>query len=276
MKTKELEEFSKTLRKAILVSLNAAKSGHSGGSLSSIDILNTLYFGGVLNIDPNNPRNDNQDRFVLSKGHAAPALYVCLAYKGFFDKDLLYTLRKLGSPLQGHPDSKKLKGVCASTGSLGHGLSQAVGMALALKLKKSNSNVYCLIGDGEMQEGLVYEALMCASHYKLDNLCVILDFNGLQIDGAISDVMNISPVKEKFEAFGFLTYEVDGHNYNQLLDAFEQFKNTKNSKPFALIAHTVKGKGVSFMENKYEYHGKPPTDEELNKALLELGVENGI
>lgn len=274
MDIKELKEFSKQLRKAILISLNTAKSGHSGGSLSSIDILNTLYFGGILNIDPQDPKNDSQDRFVLSKGHAAPALYACLAYKGFFDKDLLYTLRKLGSSLQGHPDSKKLPGVCASTGSLGHGLSQAVGMALALKLKKSSSKVYCLIGDGEMQEGLVYEALMAANHYHLDNLCVILDFNGLQIDGALKDVMDINPVKEKFEAFGFLTYEVDGHNYEALLEVF--LKTKKASKPCAVIARTTKGKGVSFMENKYEYHGKPPTDEELEKALKELGVQNGI
>ncbi|HHS48761.1 MAG TPA: transketolase [Desulfurella acetivorans] len=272
MNAKELEEFSKTLRKEILISINGAKSGHPGGSLSSIDILNTLYFGNILNIDPKNPRDENRDRFVLSKGHAAPALYTCLAYRGFFDKDLLYTLRKLGSPLQGHPDSKKLSGIETSTGSLGHGLSIAVGMALALKLKKSSSNVYCLIGDGEMQEGIVYESLMCASHYHLDNLCVILDFNGFQIDGAVSDVMDIRPVREKFEAFGFLTHEVDGHNYEQLLNVFENFKSTKKNKPFAAIAHTVKGKGVSFMENKYEYHGKPPTDEELNKALSELGA----
>ncbi|MGE4546602.1 MAG: transketolase [Desulfurella sp.] len=272
MNAKELEEFSKTLRKEILISINGAKSGHPGGSLSSIDILNTLYFGNVLNINPKNPRNENRDRFVLSKGHAAPALYTCLAYRGFFDKALLYTLRKLGSPLQGHPDSKKLSGIETSTGSLGHGLSIAVGMALALKLKKSSSYVYCLIGDGEMQEGIVYEALMCASHYHLDNLCVILDFNGFQIDGAVSDVMDIRPVREKFEAFGFLTHEVDGHNYEQLLNVFENFKSTKKTKPFAVIAHTVKGKGVSFMENKYEYHGKPPTDEELSKALSELGA----
>ncbi len=274
MNAKELEEFSKELRKTVLVSLNVAKSGHSGGSLSSIDILNVLYFGGILNIDPKDPKNPNNDRFVLSKGHAAPALYTVLAYKSFFNKDMLYTLRKLGSPLQGHPDSKKLPGVCASTGSLGHGLSQAVGIALALKLKKSPSFVYCLIGDGEMQEGLVYEALMSAHHFALNNLCVILDFNGLQIDGAVRDVMNIEPVRAKFEAFGFLTYEVDGHNYEQLIDVLSKVK--QSDKPTAVIAHTVKGKGVSFMENKYEYHGKPPTDEELEKALNELGVENGI
>jgi len=272
LNAKELEAFSITLRKEILICINGAKSGHPGGSLSSIDILNTLYFGNILNVDPKNPHDENRDRFVLSKGHAAPALYTCLAYKGFFDKGLLCTLRKLGSPLQGHPDSKKLAGIEASTGSLGHGISVAVGMALALKLKKSSSNVYCLIGDGEMQEGIVYEALMCASHYHLDNLCVILDFNGLQIDGKISDVMDIRPVREKFEAFGFLTHEVDGHNYEQLLSVFEEFKGTKKTQPFAVIAHTVKGKGVSFMENKYEYHGKPPTDEELNKALSELGA----
>jgi len=274
LNTKELEEFSKELRKAVLISLNVARSGHSGGSLSSIDILNALYFGGILNIDPKDPKNPNNDRFVLSKGHAAPAYYTVLAYKGFFDKDMLYTLRKLGSPLQGHPDSKKLPGVCASTGSLGHGLSQAVGIALALKLKKSPATVFCLIGDGEMQEGLVYEALMSAHHFGLNNLCVILDFNGLQIDGAVRDVMNIEPVRLKFEAFGFLTYEVDGHNYEQLIDVLSKAKNS--DKPTAIIAHTIKGKGVSFMENKYEYHGKPPTDEELEKALSELGVENGI
>lgn len=272
MNAKELELFSKTLRKEILISINMAKSGHPGGSLSSIDILNTLYFGNILNVDPKNPNDENRDRFVLSKGHAAPALYTCLAYRGFFDKDLLYTLRKLGSPLQGHPDSKKIPGVEASTGSLGHGLSIAVGIALALKLKNNPSSVYCLIGDGEMQEGLIFEALMCASHYHLDNLCVILDFNGLQIDGKISDVMNIRPVREKFEAFGFLTNEVDGHDYGQLLNIFNNFKSEKKSQPFAVIAHTIKGKGVSFMENNYVYHGKPPTDEELNKALLELGA----
>lgn len=269
MNAKELEAFSLTLRKEILIMLNTAKSGHTGGSLSSIDILNTLYFGGILNHNSNDPNNCERDRFILSKGHAAPALYSVLALAGYFDKSLLSTLRKLGSPLQGHPDAKKLPGIEASTGSLGHGLSMSVGMALGLKIDKSNAKVYCLIGDGEMQEGIIYEALMAANHYKLNNLCVILDNNGLQIDGPVSDVLNIYPVKEKFEAFGFETYEVDGHNYEQLLSIFTKTKQTKS--PCAIIAHTIKGKGVSFMENKYEYHGKPPTDEELKLALEELG-----
>jgi len=268
-----LERIARDLRKDILIMLNKAGSGHSGGSLSVLDILVALYFGGIMNYDPENPDWEDRDRLVLSKGHACPALYAVLAKAGFFDKDLLWTLRKLGSPLQGHPDSKKLKGIDAATGSLGNGITQAVGMALAGKVLKKKYKVFCVMGDGELQEGVVWEAFMAANHYKLNNLIVIIDYNGLQIDGAVANVMNINPLKDKLEAFGFRTYEIGGHVYKNLIDTLTTAKRNALS-PTAIIARTVKGYGVSFMANRVEYHGVAPTDEELKKALKEL--DNGI
>ncbi len=267
---KRLEEIAKTIRRNILTMLNKAGSGHSGGSLSITDILVALYFGGIMKYDAKNPDWEDRDRLVLSKGHACPALYATLAQAGFFDEELLWTLRQLGSPLQGHPDSKKLPGVEASTGSLGNGISQAVGMALAARVLKKRYNVFCIVGDGEMQEGLVYEALMAAGHYKLSNLIVIVDNNGLQIDGQCKDIMNVYPLKEKFEAFNFRTYEMSGHIYKNIIDTLTTAKRNVVS-PTAVIARTVKGMGVSFMENRVEYHGVAPSDEELKKALKELG-----
>jgi transketolase len=266
---KDLEEIAKKIRRNILIMLNKSGSGHSGGSLSIVDVLVSLYFGGIMNYDAKNPYWEDRDRLVLSKGHACPALYATLAEAGYFEEDLLWTLRKLGSPLQGHPDTKKLPGIEASTGSLGNGIAQAVGIALAAKVLKKRYKVYCIVGDGEMQEGIVYEALMAASHYKLSNLIVIVDNNGLQIDGSCSDVMNIYPLKEKFEAFNFRAYEISGHVYKNLIDTLTTAKRNVVS-PTAIIARTVKGMGVSFMSNRAEYHGVAPTDEELKKALEEL------
>ncbi len=266
---KNLEEISKKIRRNILIMLNKSGSGHSGGSLSIVDILVSLYFGGIMNYNAKNPNWEDRDRLVLSKGHACPALYATLAEAGYFDKELLWTLRKLGSPLQGHPDSKKLPGIEASTGSLGNGIAQAVGIALAAKVLKKKYKVFCIVGDGEMQEGLVYEALMAAGHYKLSNLIIIVDNNGLQIDGQVSDVMNVYPLKEKFEAFNFRVHEISGHVYNNIIDTLTTAKRNVIS-PTAVIARTVKGMGVSFMANRVEYHGVAPTDEELKKALEEL------
>ncbi len=269
----ELENIAKDIRRDILIMLNKARSGHSGGSLSVVDILVALYFGGIMNYDPNNPNWEERDRLVLSKGHACPALYATLSRAGFFERDLLWTLRKLGSPLQGHPEAGKLPGVDASTGSLGNGLTQAVGMALAAKVLKKRYKVFCIVGDGELQEGVVWEAFMAASHYKLSNLIVIVDFNGLQIDGRVTDVMNISPLKDKLEGFGFKTFEIGGHVYKNLIDTLITAKRNVIS-PSAIIARTVKGFGVSFMANRVEYHGVPPSDEELKIALGEL--DNGV
>ncbi len=269
----ELERIARELRKDVLVMLNKAKSGHSGGSLSVVDILVALYFGGIMNYDPKNPSWEDRDRLVLSKGHACPALYATLAKAGFFERELLWTLRRLGSPLQGHPDSKKLPGIDASTGSLGNGITQAVGIALAARVLHKRYKVFCIMGDGELQEGITWEAFMAASHYKLSNLIVIVDFNGLQIDGRVMDIMNISPLKEKFEAFGFRTYEIGGHVYKNLIDTLTTAKRNVIS-PTAIIARTVKGYGVSFMANKVEYHGVPPSNQELERALKEL--DNGI
>ncbi len=264
----ELKKIAKEIRRDILLMLNVAGSGHVGGSLSCVEILVSLYFK-VMNYDPRRPSDKNRDRFVLSKGHAVPALYAVLSRAGVFPRNMLWTLRKLGSPLQGHPDAKYLPGVEASTGSLAHGLSQACGMALAGKLDKNLFRVYCLVGDGEMDEGLVWEALLSASHYRLDNLCVVVDNNTLQIDGRCRDVMNIYPLEDKFKAFGLYTRSVDGHKFSELIRAFEEAKKNKGS-PTVIIARTVKGKGVSFMEDKVEYHGVAPTDEELKKALEEI------
>ena len=256
------------IRKSIVDMIYHSKSGHPGGSLSSVDILNYLYYK-EMNVDPSNPKDANRDRFVLSKGHAAPVLYATLAERGFFDKALLPTLRKLDSPLQGHPDSKKVPGVDVSTGSLGQGISNAVGLALGVKFDDSPARVYTILGDGELQEGLVWEAAMAAAHYKLDNLVVIVDNNGLQIDGKNEDVIHLGSVADKFRSFEFNVLEIDGHDYEQIANAFDNAKATKGA-PTAIIAKTVKGKGVSFMENEAGWHGVAPNKEQLDAAIAEL------
>lgn len=248
-----------------------AGSGHPGGSLSAADLLAVLYFN-EMNIDPSNPKKEDRDKFVLSKGHAAPVLYAALAEKGFFPKGELLSLRKIGSMLQGHPDMKKVPGVEMSTGSLGQGFSSSVGMAMANKIDGKPGRIYTLVGDGEMQEGLVWEAAMAAAHYKLDNLVVILDWNGLQIDGKNEDVMTVTPVDEKFRSFGFNVVHIDGHSLEEIVSALDQARAYKG-KPTAIIAKTSKGKGVSFMEDNPGWHGKAPNEEEAKKAIAELGGE---
>ncbi|MFH1424862.1 MAG: transketolase [archaeon] len=263
-----LNETAKTIRKHIIEMTGAAGCGHPGGSLSATDILTALYFS-KMNIDPKNPKNPDRDRFILSKGHAAPGLYATLAERGFFPISDLKTLRKLGSHLQGHPVLGSTPGVEASTGSLGQGLGVGNGMALAAKLDKANWRIYVLLGDGECQEGSVWEAAMAAAHYKLDNVTAILDYNGLQIDGCTKDVMDLGQISEKWTAFGWNVIEVDGHNIEELLKALDEAEKTKG-KPTILIAKTVKGKGVSFMENNPKWHGVTPNEEEVKKALEEL------
>ena len=267
MNYENLTLISKKMRKNILTMIHAANSGHPGGSLSAVEIVTYLYFK-EMNLE--NPEDENRDKFILSKGHAAPALYSVLMEKGFLDKELIKTLRKIDSKLQGHPDMKKIRGVEASTGSLGQGLSIACGMALANKLDKKYSRIFVLLGDGEVQEGMVWEAAMLANHYSLDNLTAILDHNGLQIDGKNDDVMKVEPLDKKWEAFGWHVIKADGHDYSSLEKAFEERKNIKG-KPTIIIAETAKGKGVSFMENKSGWHGKAPNDEELSIALNEIG-----
>ena len=271
MNIDELSNLAKKIRIDIVKMITEAKSGHPGGSLSIVDILTTLYFE-EMNIDPANPKWEKRDRFALSKGHAAPALYAVLAHRGYFPQDILMQLRKCGSILQGHPDMKKTPGVDMSTGSLGQGLSAANGMALAAKLDKADWRVYSIVGDGEIQEGQIWEAAMTAAHYKLDNLCVILDYNGLQIDGSIHDVMDPSPLDEKFKAFGWHVIEIDGHNYEEIGKAFAQAKTIKG-QPTLIFAHTIKGKGVSFMENQSAWHGVAPNAEQCALALKELDGE---
>ncbi|MCE9654954.1 transketolase [Clostridium celatum] len=259
---------SKDIRTNIIEMLYESKSGHPGGSLSCADILTYLYYE-KMNVDVNNPKDENRDRFVLSKGHAAPALYSVLAEKGFFDKEELKNLRKLGAMLQGHPDAKKIPGVDVSTGSLGQGVSNAVGMALGLKYKKSTAKVYTVLGDGELQEGLVWEATMAASHYKLDNLVVIIDNNGLQIDGNNEDVMGVSPLDEKFKSFGFNVVTCNGHDFDEIHEAMN-ITDRIEGKPSIIIAQTIKGKGVSFMENEAGWHGQAPNKEQTEKALIDI------
>lgn len=263
-----LKEMAKILRIEIVKMLTLAGSGHTGGSLSSADIVTALYFYKMKH-DPKNPNWHARDRFVLSKGHAAPVLYAALAMLGYFDKSLLNTLRKINSPLQGHPCCKSLPGIEVSTGSLGQGLSVANGMALGLRLDGLPSRVYCLIGDGEIQEGQVWEAAMSASHYKLDNLCAIIDHNNLQIDGCCSEVMDVSPIDEKFKAFGWNVFKIDGHNMEEIVEALDEAEKIKG-KPTMIVAKTIKGKGVSIFEGKVQYHGIAPTKEELEIALKEL------
>ena len=265
---KKLSEIAKNIRKGIIEAVYSGQSGHPGGSLSIADIMTVLYFY-EMNIDPQNPKDENRDRLVLSKGHCAPALYSTLANKGFFGIEELDTLRNIESRLQGHPDMKKIPGVDMTTGSLGQGLSAANGMALAGKLDNKTYRVYCILGDGEIEEGQIWEAAMASSKYKLDNLCVIVDNNNLQIDGTIEEVMSSYPIDEKFKNFGFQVINIDGHNLKEIIDAFDVAKNIKE-KPVCIIAKTTKGKGVSFMENKAEWHGKAPNEEEYQKAMEEL------
>ncbi|MBU2541806.1 MAG: transketolase [Candidatus Omnitrophica bacterium] len=266
-KIKKLEEKAKDLRKSIIHMLSLAKSGHPGGSLSCADILSVLYFH-VLNIDPANPAWPERDRFHLSKGHACPVLYAALAECGYFDKSQLSSLRKLGSLLQGHPD-RRTPGIEVASGSLGQGLSVGLGMSLAARLDKLSYRVFVLLGDGEMQEGNVWEAAMAAAHYKCDNLCAIVDQNGFQIDGKVSEIMEIEPLADKWKAFGWHTIVIDGHNIGEILRAFEEAASIKG-KPSVIIAKTVKGKGVSFMEHVVDFHGRAPNEEETKKALKEL------
>ena len=265
---KGLKDIARNIRKDIVSMIHMSKSGHPGGSLSAVEILTALYFD-EMNIDPNNCKMEDRDRFVLSKGHAAPVLYATLAHKGYFDREELKGLRKINRMLQGHPDMKGTPGVEMSTGSLGQGFSVACGMAMASKLDNAPWRVYTLLGDGEVQEGIVWEAAMSAAHYKLDNMVAFLDYNGLQIDGKTEDVMNIEPLKNKLEAFGFEVLEVNGHNIDEILTAFQKAKTIKN-KPTAIIAHTIKGKGISFMEDGIQWHGKAPNEEEYEKAIKEL------
>lgn len=268
----ELAEKARRIRINALKAIHAAKSGHPGGSLSSADILATLYFG-ELNIDPKNPKMADRDKFVLSKGHAVPALYAALGERGFYEVNEMMTLRQVGSKFQGHPNMSKVPGIEMSTGSLGQGFSAAVGMAIAGKIDKNPGRVYVLTGDGELQEGIVWEAAMQAAHRKLDKLVAIVDLNGLQIDGKVSEVKCVCPVDEKFRSFGWNVISVDGHNFEELTTAFDEAKKC-GGVPTAIIAHTHKGKGVSFMEDNAGWHGKAPSDEELAAAIKELGGDN--
>lgn len=266
-----LEKIANDIRKDIIEEVYLAQSGHPGGSLSCADILTVLYFN-QMNINPQKPDAEGRDRFVLSKGHCSPALYATLARKGYFDKELLKTFRKIGSNLQGHPDMNKVPGVDMTTGSLGQGLSSAVGMALASKMDSAGCRIYCLLGDGEIEEGQVWEAAMSASKNKLDNLCAILDYNHLQIDGKVEDVAGLVDVQAKFESFGFKVINVDGHNIEQLIQAFSIARHQKGM-PSIIIANTIKGKGVSFMENEVSWHGRAPSKEQYEQAMNELKLK---
>lgn len=266
---KVLNGIARNIRRDIVTMIHSSKSGHPGGSLSAVEILTSLYFD-EMNVDSRNPKMEDRDRFVLSKGHAAPVLYSTLAEKGYFDKAELNSLRKIGAMLQGHPDMKGIPGVEMSTGSLGQGFSVACGMAMASKLDNAPWRVYTLLGDGEIQEGIVWEAAMSAAHYKLDNLVAFLDYNGLQIDGEVEKVMNVGPAMDKFKSFGWNVIEIDGHDFDQIFAALDMAKEIVG-KPTMIIAKTVKGKGVSFMENNAGWHGTAPSDSDLEKALQELG-----
>ena len=267
----ELQEKAQQLRVDVIKEIHAAGSGHPGGSFSAAEIMAVLYFR-EMNLNPECPKDAERDRFVLSKGHAAPVLYAALAERGFFPKEDLWTLRKLGSKLQGHPDMKKVPGVEMSTGSLGQGISTAVGMALAAKMDKRSGRVYTLLGDGELQEGIVWEAAMAAAHYKLDRLTAFVDWNGIQIDGRNDEVMTVTPIDEKFKAFGWDVQVIDGHDVKAIADALDRAK-TVSGKPSVILAKTVKGKGVSFMEDTNAWHGKAPDEEQFAAAMEELGGE---
>ncbi len=268
MNNLDLAKTANEVRKGIVTSVHSAKAGHPGGSLSCADLMTFLYFE-EMNIDPKNPKKEDRDRFVLSKGHCAPALYSTLAHRGYFPVEELTTLRKLGSHLQGHPCMQHTPGVDMSSGSLGQGISVAAGMALSAKLSNDSYRVYTLLGDGEIAEGQVWEAAMFAGHKKLDNFVVIVDNNGLQIDGKIEDVCNPYPIDKKFEAFNFHVINIDAHDFDQIRAAFEEAKKTKGM-PTAIIMKSVKGKGVSFMENQAGWHGKAPNDEQYEQAMKDL------
>ncbi len=268
MEVSELKQIANEVRKGIITAVHSAKSGHPGGSLSAADIMTYLYFE-EMNVDPEEPKKADRDRFVLSKGHVAPALYSTLAQRGFFPKEDLVQLRKTGSYLQGHPDMKGTAGVDMSSGSLGQGISVAVGMALSAGLSGESYRVYTLLGDGEIQEGQVWEAAMFAGFRKLDNLVVIVDNNNLQIDGPVDEVCSPYPIDEKFKAFNFHVINVDAHDFTELARAFEEARNTKG-QPTAIIAKSIKGKGVSFMENNVKWHGSAPNDEEFKIAMADL------
>lgn len=264
----ELEKTANEIRKGIVTAVHSAKSGHPGGSLSAADLFTWLYFK-EMNVDPQEPKKEDRDRFVLSKGHVAPGYYSALAHRGFFPVEDLKTLRRIGSYLQGHPDRKHIPGVDMSSGSLGQGISAAVGMALSAKLDKKDYRVYTLLGDGEIEEGQVWEAAMFAGHRKLDNLVVIVDNNGLQIDGPVAEVCSPYPIDKKFEAFNFHVICIDGHDFEQMEQAFEDARRTKGM-PTAIIAKTIKGKGVSFMEGAVGWHGAAPNDEQYETAMADL------
>lgn len=265
----EIIRHAQQIRRNTIISLHSAGSGHPGGALSMVEIIAVLYFY-EMNISPDKPEEMNRDRFVLSKGHAAPAYYAALAERGYFEKSALTTLRKMGSMLQGHPDMKKVPGVDMSTGSLGQGISAACGMAHYAKKTGKDYRVYCIIGDGEMQEGQVWEAFMSAGHFKLDNLVVFLDNNNLQIDGRVDEVMSIYPVKEKLQAFGWYVEETDGHNVKGLIETLDRVRQVRDQPAF-IIGKTTKGKGVSFMENQAGWHGAAINDEQFEQAMKELG-----
>lgn len=269
-KVEALEEKAKNIRLDLLKAIYYAKSGHPGGSLSIVDILTVLYFN-EMNIDPKDPRAESRDRLVLSKGHASAALYATLAERGYFDKEDLVTFRHIESPFQGHPDMNKVLGIDMTTGSLGQGLSVANGMAMASKMDKMGYRVYCILGDGELQEGQIWESAMTASSYNLDNLCAIVDCNKLQLTGSVEEIkgLNAESIEQKFRSFGFNTIMIDGNNIESIMQAFSIAERTKE-KPSVIIAKTIKGKGVSFMENKVEWHGRAMTDEEYMKAVEEL------
>lgn len=271
MNKKELEQVAAKVRVDIIKSIFNAGSGHPGGSLSAADIVTALYFD-EMNIDPKNPDMEGRDKFVLSKGHAGPVQYAALAERGYFPVEDIMSLRKLGSKFQGHPNMHYVPGVEMSTGSLGQGMAVCVGMALANKLDKNPGRIYTLLGDGEIQEGLIWEAAMSASHYHLDNLVAIVDNNGLQIDGKNDDVMTVKPIDEKFKAFGWHVIVIDGHNMDEILAAFKEAKDTKD-RPTAIIAKTHKGQGVSFMVDDPGWHGKAPSEEQARQAVAELGGE---
>ena len=275
MNFKKYEDIASRIRIDIVKAVHKAGSGHPGGSLSAADIVTALYFK-VMNIDPKNPKMEGRDKFILSKGHAGPVQYAALAERGYYDVEEMMSLRKLGSPFQGHPNRDKVPGIEMSTGSLGQGFAVSVGMAMAGKMDekagKKSGRVYVLLGDGELQEGLVWEAAMAAAHYKLDNLCAVVDWNGLQIDGKNEDVMTVTPIDEKFKAFGFHVLMIDGHDFGQIFEAFDKAAACQG-KPTVIIAKTNKGRGVSFMQDNPGWHGKAPKEDEAKQAVAELGGE---
>ncbi len=271
MENKELAALADSLRVDVIKALHAAGSGHPGGSLSAADIVTCLYFD-EMNVDPADPAKPDRDKLILSKGHAAPIQYAALAARGYFPREDVMSLRKLGSAFQGHPNMKKVPGIEMSTGSLGQGFASSIGYALANKMDGNPGRIYVILGDGELQEGLVWEAAMSAAHYKLDNLVAIVDWNGLQIDGKNDDVMTVKPIDEKFRAFGFQVSVIDGHDIAQIKDALKKARETKG-RPSAIIARTIKGKGVSFMEDNAGWHGKAPDEEQARQAVAELGGE---